>query len=144
MNNAYKIYVNEELVASPTSIVQAQAAWHRYSRDRQAAQHGERVVLEKDGRIIADVDAKTGIGHPWPDGDAVNLRDAMQALFSLLRHAGVTDEDLSEALGAAGLPTSRARLKSMVTLQDGKRAAVCPAEIAAVCYAGISVIKGKD
>ncbi|MDP3322360.1 MAG: hypothetical protein Q8S71_02295 [Hydrogenophaga sp.] len=139
----YKIYLDEELICSTDWSPMAQAAWSRFSRDRDAAQHGAQLVLLKNEVELASVQPRTGQGWPWPDKatEEVDLRDVAAAIQQLARVAGVPAAALADELTAQGLPTTPARLKSMSTQQDGRRTHVSAAEIVTLCYAAIGVLK---
>jgi Lon protease-like protein len=139
----FRLYVEEELVCHTDWLPMVKAAWSRFSRDRDLAQHGGQLVLLKDDRQLANVQARTGQGWPWPDRETqeVDLRDAAAAVQQLARVAGVPAAALAEELTAQGLPTTPARLKSMSTQQDGRRTNVSPAELVTLCYAAIGVLK---
>ena len=137
----YRILLDDTPVGASDWLPVAQAAWDRAARDRDAAQHGGEAVLLVDGRIVASVHPRTGEGHAWPLGDDVGLRDVAHAVQMLARAAGVDAAALAEAMSDHGLPTTRARLKSVSTMQDGRRAATSAAELVVMCYAAASVLR---
>jgi hypothetical protein len=139
----YRIYLDEELLCRTSWLPLAQAAWSRFSRDREGAQHGGQILLFKDQTELASVQPRTGQGWPWPDKSTaeVDLRDVAAAVQQLARVAGVPAAALADELTAQGLPTTPARLKSMSTQQDGRRTHVGAAELVTLCYAAIGVLK---
>lgn len=139
----YRIFIADEPAGATDWLPIAQAAWHRASRDRDAAQHGGDAVLIIDGRIVASVRPRTGEGWPWPvvSDPVVDLRDVAKAVQQLARAAGVSAAHLADAMTAKGLPTAPARLKSQETQQAGRRTQASAAEIVAMCYAAVGVIK---
>ena len=96
-----------------------------------------------DGKIVVSVHPRTGEGLPWPvaTDPLVDLRGAAKAVQQLARVAGVSATALADAMSVSGLPTTPARIKSMESMQDGRRTEVCFAELVAMCYAAISVLK---
>lgn len=142
----YRILLDDAPVGATDWLPIAQAAWDRASRDRDAAQHGGEAVLLIDGRVVASVQPRTLEGHPWPvQSDPVtDLRDAAKAILALARAAGVDAQALAQAMGDSGLPTTRARLKNISTLEQGRRSATSPAELVAMCYAAVATLKDKN
>lgn len=138
----YRIYVNEELTGATDWLPIAQAAWDRASRDRDGAQHGWDATLTVDGNVAATVRPRTGDGHAWPiqADPVVGPRDVAKAILALARKAGVSAKDLAEEMGKQGLPTNPARLKSISTLEQGRRTHVSDAELVAICYAAIAAL----
>jgi len=141
----YRILLDDEPVGATDWPPVAQAAWDRAARDRDAAQHGGEAVLMVDGQIVASVQPRTLDGHPWPvRGDHVtDLRGAAKAVIALARAAGVDAQALAQAMTDSGLHTTPARLKNISTMEQGRRSATSPAEIVAMCYAAVSVIKSR-
>lgn len=141
----FRIYLNDELLCSTTWPPMAQAAWDRASRDRDTAQHGGRAVLLIDNIEMANVEPRTGFGYPWPKncGPEVGSRDLAAMIVQMLRHAGVDAKALAEEMTNAGLTTWPARLKSISTLEEGRRSFVSQAELVAICSAGIAGLKRK-
>lgn len=141
----YRILLDDAPVGASDWLPIAQAAWGRATRDRDAAQHGGEAVLLIDGRVVAVVQPRTLDGHPWPvQNDAVtSLRDAAKAVLALARAAGVDAQSLAQAMTDSGLPTTQARLKSISTVEQGRRSATSPAELVAMCYVAVSVLKSK-
>lgn len=139
----YRIFLDDAPGGASDWLPIAQAAWYRATRDIQTAQHGGDAVLMIDGEIVASVRPRSGEGHPWPvaEDHITNLRDVARAVQQLARVAGVPAAALAQELTTQGLPTAPARLKSMETQQDGRRTHVSPAELVALCYAAIGVIK---
>lgn len=141
----YRILLDDAPVGTSDWLPVAQAAWGRATRDRDAAQHGGEAVLLIDGRVVAAVQPRTLDGHPWPvrDDHVTDLRDAAKALLALTRAAGVDAQKLAQAMADNGLPTTRARLKDISTMEQGRRSATSPAELVAMCYAAIAVLKSE-
>ena len=141
----YRILLDDEPVGATDWPPVAQAAWDRAARDRDAAQHGGEAVLMVDGQIVASVQPRTLDGHPWPvRGDHVtDLRGAAKAVIALARAAGVDAQALAQAMTDSGLPTTRARLKDISTVERGRRSATTPAELVAMCYAAVAVLKSE-
>jgi hypothetical protein len=139
----WRIYLDEELLCQTDWPPMAQAAWHRASRDRDAAQHGGEAVIFKDGRELARVQPRTGLGHPWPDNEvsATDLHDVVKTMLTMLRHAGIDTPTLAQSCTEAGLPMTRARIDALRGNTPGKRTAVCPAEIVVLLSASIPLIK---
>ena len=144
--STYKVFLDGQLVCKTDWPPLAQAAWSRVSRDRESAQRDGQAVLEVDGRVLADGYPTTGSGLPWPQGagEEINARNVAGAIMQFARVAGVSQEELSDELTAAGLSTNPARLKSMSTMQQGRRTFVCEAELVVLCYAAIGVLKNKQ
>ena len=141
----YRILLDDAQVGSSDWLPVAQAAWDRATRHRDAAQHGGEAVLMVDGQIVASVQPRTLDGHPWPvrEDSVADLRDAAKAVLALSKAAGVSPQMLAQAMSDNGLPTTPARLKNISTTEHGRRSATSPAEIVAMCYAGVSVIKSR-
>ena len=141
----YRILLNDAQICATDWLPVAQAAWDRAARDRDAAQHGGEAVLLIDGRVVAAVQPRTLDGHPWPVrvDRVTDLRDVAKAVLALARAVGVDAHALAQAMGDNGLPTTAARLKNISTTEHGRRSATSPAEIVAMCYAGVSVIKSR-
>ena len=141
----YRILLDDEPVGATYWLPVAQAAWDRATRHRDAAQHGGEAVLLIDGHVVAAVQPRTLDGHPWPvrEDRVTDLKDAAKAVLALARAAGVSPQMLAQAMGDNGLPTTAARLKNISTMEQGRRSATSPAEIVAMCYAGVSVIKNR-
>ena len=141
----YRILLDDATVGAADWLPIAQAAWDRATRDRDAAQHGGEAVLLIDGSVVAAVQPRTLDGHPWPvkTDPVTSLRDAAKAVLALARAAGVDAHDLAQAMTDSGLPTTPARLKNISTMEQGRRSATSPAEIVAMCYAAVSVIKSR-
>lgn len=146
MTVLYRVILDDAQVGAADWLPLAQAAWDRAARDRDAAQHGGEAVLLIDGHVVASVQPRTLDGHPWPvRGDHVtDLRDAAKAIIALARAAGVDAHDLAQAMTDSGLPTTRARLKDISTLEQGRRSATSPAELVAMCYAAVAALKDKN
>lgn len=142
----YRIFVDDEPAGATDWLPIAQAAWHRATRDRHAAQHGGDAVLMIDGRVVASVRPRTGEGCPWPVSadHIVDLRDVTKAVQQLARVAGVPAAHLADTMTELGLPTAPAHLKSLETQQAGRRTQVCAAEIVALCYAAIHFLKKQN
>lgn len=142
----YRIFLDDEPVGATDWLPVAQAAWDRATRHRDAAQHGGEAVLMVDGQIVASVQPRTLEGHPWPvrDDHVTDLRDAAKAVLALTRAAGVDAQTLAQAMADNGLPTTRARLKDISTMEQGRRSATSPAELVAMCYAAVAVLKDKN
>ncbi len=142
----YRVYVDEELLTVADWLPVAAAAWNRSSHDRDAAMQGAQLVLEKDGQTLASVRPQTKTGHAWPDPQQPepDLRDLAAALQQLTRAAGIDLKTLADAMGSLGLPTSRARLDNIRSLQPGKRAQVSAAELIVLCYAAVGVLKARS
>ena len=141
----YRILLDDAPVGASDWLPVAQAAWDRAARDRDAAQHGGEAVLLIDGRVVAAVQPRTLEGHPWPvrDDHVTDLRDAAKAVLALTRAAGVDAQTLAQAMADNGLPTTRARLKDISTMEQGRRSATSPAELVVMCYAAVTVLKNK-
>jgi hypothetical protein len=141
----YRIYLNDELLCCTDWPPMAQAAWNRAARDRDAAQHGGQAILLKDGVGLARVRPQILHGHPWPDTAVpeCELRDVLKAVLIVLRHAGVDAVALADSATAAGLPTTRARIDALRGTTPGKRTAVCAAEVMALLYAAIPLLKSR-
>lgn len=142
----YRILLDDAPVGASDWLPIAQAAWDRAARDRDAAQHGGEAVLLIDGRVVASVQPRTLEGHPWPvqTDPAIGLRDAAKAVLALARAAGVDAQAMAQAMTDSGLPTTRARLKDISTIEQGRRSATTPAELVALCYAAVAVLKGQN
>lgn len=142
----YRILLDDAPVGASDWLPVAQAAWDRAARDRDAAQHGGEAVLLIDGRVVAAVQPRTLEGHPWPvrDDHVTDLRDAAKAVLVLTRAAGVDAQTLAQAMADNGLPTTRARLKNISTMEHGRRSATSPAELVAMCYAAVTVLKSEQ
>lgn len=141
----YRILLDDAPMGSTDWLPLAQAAWDRAARDRDAAQHGGEAVLLIDGRVVAAVQPRTLEGHPWPvrDDHVTDLRDAAKAVLALTRAAGIDAQTLAQAMADNGLPTTRARLKDISTMEQGRRSATSPAELVVMCYAAVTVLKNK-
>lgn len=141
----YRILLDDEPVGATDWLPVAQAAWDRATRHRDAAQHGGEAVLMVDGQIVASVQPRTLDGHPWPlrEDRVTDLKDAAKAVLALTRAAGVDAQTLTQAMADNGLPTTRARLKDISTMEQGRRSATSPAELVAMCYAAIAVLKSE-
>lgn len=141
----YRILLNDAQIGATDWLPVAQAAWDRAARDRDAAQHGGEAVLMVDGQIVASVQPRTLDGHPWPvrDDHVTDLRDAAKAIIALARAAGVDAQAMAQAMTDSGLPTTSARLKNISTMEQGRRSATTPAELVAMCYAAVAVLKGE-
>ena len=141
----YRILLDDAPVGMTDWLPIAQAAWDRAARDRDAAQHGGEAVLLIDGRVVAAVQPRTLDGHPWPvrEDRVTDLRDAAKAVLALARAAGVDARALAQAMTDSGLPTTPARLKNISTTEQGRRSATSPAELVAMCYAAIAVLKSE-
>ena len=141
----YRILLDEAPVGATDWLPIAQAAWDRATRHRDAAQHGGEAALLIDGHVVAAVQPRTLDGHPWPvRGDHVtDLRGAAKAVIALARAAGVDAQALAQAMTDSGLPTTRARLKDISTVERGRRSATTPAELVAMCYAAVAVLKSE-
>ncbi len=139
----YRIYLEEELLCKTDWPPMAQAAWHRASRDRDAAQHGGEAVILKDGRELARVQPRTVVGHPWPDRDVsvADMRDVIKTMLTMLRHAGIDTNALAQSCTEADLPMTRARIDALRGSTPGKRTAVCEAEIVVLLSAAIPLLK---
>ncbi len=142
----YRILLDDAPVGSTDWLPLAQAAWDRATRHRDAAQHAGEAVLLIDGRVVASVQPRTLDGHPWPvrSDSVVGLRDAAKAVLLLARAAGVDAQALAQAMADSGLPTAPARLKNISTMEQGRRSATSPAELVAMCYAAVAVLKDKN
>lgn len=138
----YRVLLDDAPAGASDWLPVAQAAWDRAARDRDAAQHGGEAVLLIDGQVVAAVQPKTLHGHAWPvpNDHVTDLRDAAKAVLALARAVGVSPKDLADALTDMGLPTTPARLKSISTTEQGRRAATCAAELVAICYAAVSAL----
>ena len=141
----YRILLDDAPVGATDWLPLAQAAWDRAARDRDAAQHGAEAVLLIDGRIVSTVQPRTRDGHPWPmrDDHVTDMRDVAKAVQQLARVAGVSAMQLADQLTNMGLPTTPARLKSIESQEAGRRAYASAAEIVALCYAAIGVLKSR-
>lgn len=141
----YRVFLDDAPTCASDWLPIAQAAWDRATRHRDAAQHGGDAVLLIHGRVVAAVQPRTLEGHPWPvRGDHVtDLRDVAKAVLALARAAGVDAQALAQAMTDSGLPTTRARLKDISTMEQGRRSATTPAELVAMCYAAVAVLKGE-
>ena len=141
----YRILLDDAPVGATDWLPIAQAAWDRATRHRDAAQHGGEAVLLIDWRVAASVQPRTLEGHPWPvrDDHVTDLRDVAKAVLALARAAGVDARALAQAMTDSGLPTTRARLKDISTMEQGRRSATTPAELVAMCYAAVAVLKGE-
>ena len=141
----YRVLLDDAPVGMTDWLPIAQAAWDRAARDRDAAHHGGEAVLMIDGRVVASVRPRTLVGHPWPvrEDSVEDLRGAAKAVLALTKAAGVSPQMLAQAMSDNGLPTTPARLKNISTTEHGRRSATSPAEIVAMCYAGVSVIKNR-
>lgn len=139
----YRIYLDEELICKTAWPPQAQAAWHRASRDRDAAQHSGQAVLLKDGQELANVQPRTLIGHPWSDKaePVVGLHEVAKSLNLLLRHQGFDTRQLADKMTARGLPTTRAHIDALRGTTQGKRAEVAPCELVVMIDAMVSLLK---
>lgn len=139
----YRIYLDDELLCKTDWPPRAQAAWHRASRDRDAAQHGGEAVIIKDEIELARVQPRTGFGHPWPDCDVVvsDMHDVVKTMLTMLRHAGINTPMLAQACTDAGLPMTRARIDALRGSTPGKRTAVCEAEVVVLLSAAIPLLK---
>lgn len=142
----YRILLDDAPVGTSDWLPVAQAAWDRATRHRDAAQHGGEAVLMVDGQIVASVQPRTLDGHPWPvrEDRVTDLRDVAKAVLALARAAGVSPQMLAQAMGDNGLPTTAARLKNISTMEQGRRSATSPAELVAMCYAAVAVLKDKN
>jgi hypothetical protein len=142
----YRIYLNDELLCKTDWPPRAQAAWHRASRDRDAAQHGGEAIILKDGRELARVQPRTGAGHPWPDSDVgvADMHDVVKTMLTMLRHAGIDTPALAQSCTDAGLPMTRARIDALRGSTPGKRTAVCEAEVVVLLSAAIPLLKKND
>ena len=141
----YRILLDDAPVGATDWLPIAQAAWDRATRHRDAAQHGGEAVLLIDGRVVASVQPRTLDATPWPvpSDHVTDLRDAAKAVLMLARTAGVDAQALAQALTDSGFPTTRARLKDISTVERGRRSATTPAELVAMCYAAVAVLKGE-
>jgi hypothetical protein len=141
----WRIYLDEELLCKTDWPPMAQAAWHRASRDRDAAQHGGQAIIIKDGRELARVQPRTGVGHPWPDREAsvADMHDVVKTMLTMFRHAGIDAAMLAQSCTAAGLPMTRARIDALRGSTQGKRTAVCEAEVVCLLSAAIPLLKQK-
>lgn len=141
----YRILLDDAQIGMTDWLPIAQAAWDRATRHRDAAQHGGEAVLMVDGQIVASVQPRTLDGHPWPlrEDRVTDLKDAAKAVLALARAAGVDAHALAQAMGDSGLPTTAARLKNISTTEQGRRSATSPAELVAMCYAAIAVLKSE-
>ena len=139
----WRIYLDEELLCKTDWPPMAQAAWHRASRDRDAAQHGGQSIIIKDGRELARVQPRTGVGHHWPDRDAnaSDMHDVVKTLMTMLRHAGIDAVALAQSCSETGLPMTRARIDALRGSTPGKRTAVCEAEIVCLLSAAIPLLR---
>jgi hypothetical protein len=142
----YRIYIDEELLCKTDWPPMAQAAWHRASRDRDAAQHGGEAVIIKDGQELARVQSRTGVGHPWPDRDTnvSDMHDVVKTLMTMLRHAGIDAVALAQSCSETGLPMTRARIDALRGSTPGKRTAACEAEIVCLLSAAIPLLKNES
>lgn len=142
----YRILLDDAPAGSTDWLPVAQAAWDRASRHRDAAQHAGEAVLLIDGRVVAAVQPRTRDGHPWPvpEDHVTDMRDVAKAVQQLARVAGVSAATLADQLTSMGLPTSPARLKSIESQEATRRAHPSAAEIVALCYGAIGVLKGRS
>ena len=136
-------YTDEIETGSTDWLPVAQAAWHRATRDRDAAQRGGEAVLLIDGQSVAAAPVRRSEGHPWPvRGDHQDSpRDVALAILMLARMAGVPPQDLAEEMTRLGLPTTRSRLKSISTTEIGRRSAVSESELIVMCHAAAALLK---
>ena len=142
----WRIYLDEELLCKTNWPPMAQAAWHRATRDRDAAQHGGEAVIIKDGSELARVQPRTGVGHPWPDRSIAvsDMHDVVKTLMTMLRHAGIDAVALAQSCTDSGLPMTRARIDALRGSTQGKRTAVCEAEVVVLMSAAIPLLKKND
>lgn len=142
----YRVLLDDAQIGASDWLPVAQAAWHRATRHRDAAQHGGEAVLLIDGRVVAAVQPRTLEGYPWPvrEDRVTDLRDVAKAVLALARAAGVSPQMLAQAMGDNGLPTTAARLKNISTTEQGRRSATSPAELVAICYAAIAALRSKS
>lgn len=73
-----------------------------------------------------------------------DMQDVAKAILTLSRAAGVGPHDLAQAMTDNGLLTTAGRLKSVSTLDPSRRTHVEPAELVAICYAAIGVLKERS
>ena len=141
----YRVLLDDAQIGASDWLPVAQAAWHRATRHRDAAQHGGEAVLIVDGRVVASVQPRTLDGYPWPvrDDHVTELRDVAKAVIALARAAGVDAKTLAQAMTDSGLQTTPARLKDISTTEQGRRSATSPAELVAICYAAIAARRSK-
>lgn len=139
----YRVLLNGAVICETDWPPMAQAAWHRVTRDRDAAQHGGAAVLERDGNVLARVQPETMRGHPWPDRDVPEcaLRDVLKAALQLLRDDGWDTREVADAMTAYGLPTTRARIDALRGSTPGKRTEVSAAELVTMLYAVLGEYK---
>lgn len=142
----YRVLLDDAQIGASDWLPVAQAAWHRATRHRDAAQHGGEAVLLIDGRVVAAVQPRTLEGYPWPvrEDRVTDLRDVAKAVLAFARAAGVSPQMLAQAMGDNGLPTTAARLKNISTTEQGRRSATSPAELVAICYAAIAALRSKS
>ena len=142
----YRITLNNEVVAETKLSFVAQAAWDRASRDRDSAQHGGEACIYKDGNLLAQVQPRTLVGHPWPDSEvaAADLRDVLKAFLQLMRDDGWTGKEVAQAMTDFGLPTTRSQIDSLKGATDGKRREVTAAEITTMIFAVLNAYKSTD
>jgi hypothetical protein len=143
--SGYTIKLDGELICETEWAPMAQAAWHRVSRERNAAQHGGHAELVKDGRVIAYGRPQLQAGIPWPESEnTCDLRDVLKALLLLLRHDGWDARELADAMTALGLPTTRARIDALRGSTQGKRTEVTAAEIVVMLSAVLNEYKREE
>lgn len=138
----YQVYLDGQLVCASEWPPMAQAAWQRVTRHRD----GGRAVICKDGRVLADVEARRGYATPWPDAETpeCDLRDVLKSLLLLLRHDGWDAREIADAMSAQGLPTTRARIDALRGSTPGKRTEVTPAELTVLLSAILSDYKKHE
>ncbi|RTB44141.1 hypothetical protein [Pseudomonas aeruginosa] len=139
----YRIFLDGEQLCETNWAPLAQAAWNQAGRHRDAAQHGWRARLEKNGHVLADLRPHMGRGLPWPDSDTFEcgLPDVLKALLLLLRHDGWDAKELAEAMTAFGLPTSRSRIDAFRGTTPGKRTELTPADLVVMIHTVLSEYK---
>ncbi len=138
--STYSIYLNGELVCETSWPPQAQTAWNRAGRDRDAAQNGGYAVILKDGVLLAKSRPKTKVGLPWPDRNTPesNWHDVVRQIVLLMRDDGMGPRDIADAMTQAGLSTTRARIDALRGSSKGSRTEVVPAELVVMLNALIA------
>ncbi len=138
----YRIFVNDEPVCATDWLPTAQAGWARAMCDYDAARHGGDVVLLVDGQVAASTRPYAGRAWPLVDDHVVDMRDVAQAVLTMSRAAGIRPQALAQAMTDNGLPTTPSRLKSISTTERHRQSSTSAAEIVAMCYAAMSVLRG--
>ena len=141
----WRVYVGDTLFSRTDWPPVAVAAWERATRDTLTEGGRDEVVLRKDGREIARVLPRRD-GHRWPDDATAPpvLQDVGAAIVLLARTAGIDAPNLADAMSRRGLPTARNRLDRIRSISREGRAHTTPAELIAMCYAIVGLMKNDE